>query len=328
VSVSDLDSPEISVVIVTPDRYETIRKTIGHLRAQTIRDRLEVVIVAPSADALEADAEQLKDFARSCIVEAGKIKSVAWANAIGVRRASAPVVAFVEEHSYPAPAWAEVLVDAHRQPWAAVGPVVGNANPHNVVSWADLLIAYGPWLNPAASGVIDHLPGHNSSYKRSVLLDYGPELEAFLEAESILHWDLRASGYQLYLESAAKVSHLNFERLPSWIRAQFHSGRLFAVVRARRRPRSWRLLYAIGAPLIPVVRFWRILRQLRGHGPQLGRPGGVFPLIMVGLAVSSAGEMMGYALGSGDSQRQLCGLEFHRSQHLSTKSKQRQVDSV
>ena len=42
-------SPEMSVVIVTPDRYETIRKTMDHLRVQTARHRLEIVIVAPSA---------------------------------------------------------------------------------------------------------------------------------------------------------------------------------------------------------------------------------------------------------------------------------------
>ena len=41
-------SAELSVVIVTPDCYETIGKTMGYLRAQTARDRLEIVIVAPS----------------------------------------------------------------------------------------------------------------------------------------------------------------------------------------------------------------------------------------------------------------------------------------
>jgi hypothetical protein len=29
------------------------------------------------------------------------------------------------------------------------------------------------------------------------LLAYGSQLEAMLEAESVLHWDLRAKGYQL-----------------------------------------------------------------------------------------------------------------------------------
>ena len=43
-------SPQMSVVIVTPDSYETIRKTVEHLRAQTVKDRLEIVIVAPSAE--------------------------------------------------------------------------------------------------------------------------------------------------------------------------------------------------------------------------------------------------------------------------------------
>lgn len=47
--MSDRPSPDMSVVLVTPDRYETIRQTIKHLRAQTVRDRLEVIIVAPSS---------------------------------------------------------------------------------------------------------------------------------------------------------------------------------------------------------------------------------------------------------------------------------------
>jgi hypothetical protein len=38
----------MSVVLVTPDRYEAIRKTMEHLRAQTVSDQLEIVIVGPA----------------------------------------------------------------------------------------------------------------------------------------------------------------------------------------------------------------------------------------------------------------------------------------
>ena len=48
-----------------------------------------------------------------------------------------------------------------------------NANPKSAISWANLLIEYGPWLDPAPAGKASHLPGHNSSYKRDVLLGYG-----------------------------------------------------------------------------------------------------------------------------------------------------------
>ena len=60
--VSDQSSAEMSVVIVTPDHYDTIRKTLRHIRAQNVRDRLEVVIVAPSANRLGLDEAELRDF--------------------------------------------------------------------------------------------------------------------------------------------------------------------------------------------------------------------------------------------------------------------------
>src|SRR5690242_10619514 len=82
--------PVMSVVIVTPDRFETIRRTIGYLRAQTVRDRLEVVVVAPSVDKLQLDPLQMEGFAGYVVVEVGAIESIAGANASGVRCASAP----------------------------------------------------------------------------------------------------------------------------------------------------------------------------------------------------------------------------------------------
>ena len=67
--MDDLNSPEISVVIVTPDNFETIRITIDCLRKQTAKDRMEVVIVAPSAERLNLNNSVLNDFPRIMVVE-------------------------------------------------------------------------------------------------------------------------------------------------------------------------------------------------------------------------------------------------------------------
>jgi hypothetical protein len=75
--------------------------------------------------------------------------------------------------------------------WAAVGPVVCNANPATAVSWANMLLEYAPWTESAERGPVAHLPGHNSSYRRDLLLAYSENLELLMESESILHWTSR-----------------------------------------------------------------------------------------------------------------------------------------
>lgn len=306
----------MSVVIATPDCYETIRKTIGHLRAQTVKDRLEIVIVAPSRQTLDLDESELRDFHQYRVVEVGAMESIARANAAGIRQSSAPIVALTEDHSFPDPDWAEALIKAHRQPYAAVGPVVRNANPNSAVSWADFLIGYGPWMEPTPAGTVEHLPGHNSSYKRAVLLEYGDELETMLEAETVLHWNLRAKGYDLYLEPAAKTAHTNFGRLSSWVPVMFHCGRVFAADRSRHWSLGRRLFFVGGSPLIPLVRLWRILRQMRRLRRQHGLLPRILPALIIGLSLDAVGQMIGCACGAGDSKQKLSEFEFHRDRHL------------
>ena len=312
--MNDCSSPEMSVVLVTPDCYDTIRTTLAHLKAQTARDRLEIVIVGPSKSQLCLEAADLKEFYGFRVVEVGEIKSIGAANAAGVLHSSAPVVALAEDHSFPDRDWAEVLIDTHRENWAAVGPAVRNANPGSTISWADFLIAYGPWMERVSAGEVQHLPGHNTSYKRSVLLGYSAVLETMLEAESVLHWDLNDKGYRLYLEPRARISHMNFGVLFPWLAAQFHSARMFAAIRSRNWSAFQRLLYAGAAPLIPAIRFRRILRQAQQHSQRLRAR--MFPALVLGLTVSAFGEMSGYSLGAGQSQKSLSHLEFHRIRHI------------
>lgn len=310
--------PALSVVIATPDRYETIRKTIGYLRRQTVHRQLEIVIVAPHRASLALDESELQPFHGFRVVEVGPIDAVGRANAAGIRRAGAAFVALAEDHAYPDPEWAAALIERHREPWAAVGPVLRNANPDSRVSWADFLIGYAPWVDSSPGGEVSHLPGHNGSYKREILLGYGERLEAMLEAETVLHWDLRGKGFRLYLEAAAKVAHTNFARPSSWMASQFYCGRMFAATRAQGSHWSaWRrLLYAAAAPLIPLVRLSRLLPVLRRVRRHENVPRGVLAALILGLGLDGVGQFLGYLLGAGGAKERVSALEYHRDQHI------------
>ena len=97
----------------------------------------------------------------------------------------------------------------------------------------------------------------------------------------------------------------------------FHTGRVFAATRAQGWSIPRRLFYAACSPLIPAVRFSRIIGQLKGSDSSHNLPRGTFPTLVIGLLVSALGEMLGYALGTGEAKQKLADLEFHRIRHIS-----------
>ena len=315
------DTPSLSVILTTPDDIQTIRKTLQHLQRQTIADVIEMVIVAPIAAAIAPDDEMKTSFHAWKVVEAGEITSIGRANAAGIRQASADTVVLAEDHCFPDADWAENLVKAHAESWAAVGPGVRNANPRTSVSWADLFIGYGPWLLPLAAREADFLPGHNTSYKRDILLAYGSQLEAMMESETVLHWDLRAKGHRLYLQPAARVSHTNFSKWSSWIPVQYFNGRVFAGSRVRQMSFMKKLIYIGGSPLIPLVRLAKIAAPIRSP-ILLGRFIRCFPATLIGLILDGMGQMAGYAFGSGNAVHQTARYEFHRIRHITSKDRE------
>lgn len=89
---------ELSVVLVTPDRYDRLKKTIAHLRRQSMKERIELVIGAPSLAGLEPNHHELSEFAAAHLVEIGPIRSTGEAPALASASATAPVIAFGEDH--------------------------------------------------------------------------------------------------------------------------------------------------------------------------------------------------------------------------------------
>lgn len=317
-------APEMSVLLVTPDDYQTIRRTVRHLRAQTVAGRLELLIIAPSRGGLGLVEREVGCFQSVRVVEVGEIERVAPAKAAGVAEASAPLVAFAEDHCYPEPEWAARLIDAHRQGWAAVGPAMRNANPLTTISWAGLYLNYGCCAGGANSGAARNLPWHNTSYRRQLLLDYGDELPALLAVEGLLLDDLRARGHGLYFEAEAPTSHVNISLLSSWVVHAFWGGRLFGAARARKQGWSvWRrLAYVCGGPLIPLVRLRRAVPVIRRTGRGRELLPRILPAMFAGLIPHALGEVAGYALGVGDAERHYSFYEMKRARHVTAKDRQ------
>jgi hypothetical protein len=312
----------MSAIVITPDDLATVARTIAHLRAQTACRDLELILVGPGVSRLATTPGWASDFAAVRTVDVEDMRSTSRARAVGISAATAPVVVLTEDHSFPDPAWAGALIAAHSGEWAVVGPAVVNANPDGLVSWANFVIEYGEWLDPAPAGEREHLAGHNSAYKRDVLLALGDRLEQFLEAESLLHWHLRARGHKVYLEPTARTQHFNFSRPTSSLALRYYSGRLFAGMRAAQWPAYKRAAYAAAAPLIPLVRIARIVRQLRRPGRRRDLVRRLLPLLLLFLAVDASGELTGYLFGPGQAPAKIAGIDFHRERYLNRRDRE------
>ncbi len=81
----DNSAAKMSVIILTPDHYATIRRTMTDLRNQTAYHDLEILIVAASVVGLSDGELELAQFANVRVVEVGAMQSVAAARAARIR---------------------------------------------------------------------------------------------------------------------------------------------------------------------------------------------------------------------------------------------------
>ena len=307
-------SPALTVALLTPNDFSAIQRTVSLIAAQDVAPAIELLILAPDPHSLQLQQNVVRDFHSVRVVKTGFSIGSGAARASAIREASAPVVAFGEDHCFPDAGWAAALLNAHKGPWTAVGPVMRNANPASLASWAGFLMGYGPWLAPGLSRERDHLPGHNTSYKREALLQLNGDLAALMEAETLLQWRLRAEGHRLYQESRACVAHTNFERWRTLLYVSFHAGRVFAATRSLDWSLARRWAFALATPLVPAVRLLRHLGQAASAGLPKGLIARVAPALVLSLLVDAAGQCLGCLAGAGNSRRTLVDWEFYRNE--------------
>jgi hypothetical protein len=310
----------MSVVLI--DLHGDLRDSLCALRAQGPTAQLEIVLVAPDAEAARERYPELAGFNAVSVVASGAASTTSMALAVGVRAAGAAVVAYCEDHVFAEPGWAQARLAAHAAGAAVVGGTLRNANPATAVSWAGYLQNFGPFAMPVAGGRSASLPWHQCSYRRDVL-PLGQELEALLETEGLLHADLLRDGHTLVLESAAVAGHLNPSRLRSYLAHAWLGGRVWGAGRARHegwsrvRRAAHALLFGRTAVRELRMRLADVQRVIPSRGPS------VAVLLAAGIAVHAAGEAMGVLLGDGGAAIRRTDVELNRRAHLTAEDLRR-----
>jgi len=305
------DVPRLSAVLIAGLQRRRAQRVLDALAVQTVAGSIEVIVVDIGDDRLPrlTVAPALKHV----YVNRPAIKRWGAARAEGVRLAGTDVVAFIEDHCFPDPDWAERLIEAYRGSWAAVGYAFTNANPRTFVSRASLLARYGQFVHPTHHGAATLVSGNNVSYRRALLLSFGAELDGLLTIDFNLQEALGKRGLPLLVESRALTAHQNFSKYFSDSITGYWYCRLLAARRAETQ--SWgtmrRLIHGLGAPIgSPVIRLGRLLLGLRGRRQLWGQAAASIPLIVGWYITDALGESLGYLAGAGRSEQQALRWEL------------------
>ncbi len=308
-----MSTPEMTVVLMVDQRRQRAARSLGSVLAQTAIDRLEILLYDFAHGSKPPVAGS--DHPAVTVIPASYPNSIGAVRLAGFRRASAPLVAFLEEHTRAEPEWAAALLARFTSgPWAGVGAEVLNLNPGGLVGDALFLMNYTGFIAPAEGGPSPLLQGNNSAYRRDSVLALGEDLIDLLEIESLLDWRLGSQGATLYVEPAAKFAHANEHIVLAFWEGNYLFSRLFGALRAQAQ--HWtpadRWLRVAAAPLLPLLRVARLLRFVRAKRPQ------DLPLVVRGMPyiisaqyASVIGQSIGLVFGEGRSREQFLFYEMN-----------------
>lgn len=308
---------DLSVGLIVGEIRERAVRCLRSLLSQRVADRMEILVYDIGRDAHPPLPDSNHPQVR--VVRAPEL-TFTQARVRIVHDARAPVVGFLEEHAWAYDGWAEAIIEAHgEQKRGGVGAEVHIGNPTVRQSVLIGIMNHNEWLAPTPAGVRGHLPGHNSAYKRDVLLRYGDRLPDLLRAELALCRRLIADGYQLYLEPRARFAHINETEIFGISRGYFLWNRCYGDARAREF--HWsplrKAFYAACTPLMPVYYLAHFLPRLRRTRPDLYRTAlAGLPKVFLAQLASGIGHTAGVLFGRGNAERDFSHYELNMEREL------------
>lgn len=302
-------NPLLTVVVIAGNNRERTQRMLRSVLEQDIAEKIVIRVF----DRADKPARELPELNRSNIAyePVDKRTTLGELRARATRSASAEVIAFVEEHVVVPPGWARESLRRHNEGYAGVSGILAAGNPHH--RWARIVfsVTYGSYTLPTRGGDATEIPGANSSFIRSKLLNVGDDLELLLGSDILLIRRLRAKGEKLYRAANLPLKHWNdIEFRDAWV-ALFYSGQIYICNRLtlERWSLMRRALCLAVTPLVPFVRVFRNYKHGERNGADVKQFVADLPALLLFHAASAAGMAAGLLFGYQNSERKFADCE-------------------
>ena len=216
---------------------------------------------------------------------------------LGIEKSNSELLALLEDDCLVGPQWLQAVLTAHKSGYPAIGGPIEPGNFDRGLDWAVFYCEFARFLAPF-SGVVKALPGNNVSYKKQVL-DKADTREGFYEV--FFHESLQKAGTELFASDDMVIKNVNSWRFEDCTISPFHHGRAYGGQRFGPKYSARRLSYGLLALLLPVVKSFRTLRDIRLRKRKELPLLRALPWIIIFHSCWSAGELAGYLKGPGNS---------------------------
>ncbi len=302
-------APDLSVLVTVVDAGASLTECLESLHSQVDAPALEILVPYDASvmgiDLLRRQFPSCRFLDIGSIATQRPVRSAAGQHELfdrrrsaGLRAATAPLVAIVEDRGIPRPDWARRVVELHRAlPNAVIGGAIENGIDRPL-NWAVYFCDFGRYQLPFAAGPRAYVSDVNICYKRNAL-EQTRELWTERYHETTVHWALQRSGEALYLASTCIVEQRRRDlTLRRCLSERIGWGRLFAYTRGRETTTAKRLAFAALAPALPFLLIGRIIRTQIAKRQPVGRLLTALPAAFALLLSWSLGELIGYLTGT------------------------------
>lgn len=260
---------DITVVIATRNRRDSLRRTLASLYAQTLA--LHEVIVVDDASGEGTGTMLAEDFPEVTYLRLDEQGGPAAARNRGVRAARGDLVAFTDDDCVAPPGWLEGHAAYYDDP--RVGAVGGPQIPPapnfydkvDIIRYADLYYDRVRRIERLTGW--EGLATSNMSVRRTVFDQVGYFDEALLTGADpeFTRRAVRDGGYVLVTDPSLAVAHMKTHTLGSYLRMRFHRGCGAVLTDLKESSLSWRRFLPLPNLLLG-WREWREFRQRYGGG--------------------------------------------------------------
>lgn len=287
---------------VSTEDGSRILETLDALRQQVETPPYEVVLVDRLQDEI---SETIRThYPEAMLIPCGPGVTLPEMRAMALDRASGEYVAVTEDHCVPTPDWLLQMRNAFTAAppgTLAVGGCVENGVCDSALDWATFFCEYSSLIAPVPTGPATSLPGMNVAYRRSALLelDRAILLDGFWE--TTVHPILARDGTKLFSSDLIRILHKKKFSFGLFARQRFIYSRYYAGRRFQKGQIDRRAIAFCLSVILPALLLLRIAKGILAKHRLRQELISALPNLGVFVVIWAAGEMVGYALGAGDS---------------------------